>query len=87
MYRQYLHQGGIASYKEFFDPGCDLLVQREGLIYEKLAFILRSYFSGKMLFLNYEGLRENRSKLYTFSQISWIAGWQNRWIKKRSTPV
>jgi hypothetical protein len=69
MYRQYLHQGGISLYKDFFDTESDQLVERGGLIYKDMVVALQSYFSGKILFLNYEGLRKDPNEtLYCLAE-------------------
>ncbi|MCL4739608.1 MAG: sulfotransferase [Burkholderiaceae bacterium] len=59
MYRQYLHQGGVATFEEFFSPTADMLVEREGLRYEAFVDDLRRKFSGELLCIDYDAIRKN----------------------------
>ncbi len=62
MYRQYLHQGGLLDYKDFFSIKEDKLIERKGLIYSELVESIMSTFNGNLLCINYNGLKNNNEK-------------------------
>lgn len=64
MYRQYLHQGGILKFDDFFSINEDLIVERAGLYYESIFRDVRDKFNGKILCVNYEGFKKNSNKIY-----------------------
>jgi len=65
MYRQYLYQGGALSYESFFSLDEDLLIERDGLFYQNIFNAVKEQFNGRILCINYKGLRKNPEKIYT----------------------